>query len=123
VAVSRSGKKFTSFLPAVSAEALKRMRQTIKEWTLNQQTYVSLEQLACQYNPVIRGWWNYYGSFYRTEMRKLYDYVNQRLVTWARRKYRKLKCHKRLGFQWLGRIANKQPNLFFHWQACRVTTG
>jgi len=119
VAVSRSGNKFTSFLPAVSREAMNSMRQTIKGWTLNRQTFVSLEQLACQYNPVLRGWWNYYGSFYKTEMRKLYDYFNQRLVTWARRKYKKLKCHKQRSFQWLSRIANKQPSLFFHWQTCR----
>jgi len=119
VAVSRSGRKFTSFLPAVSADAMKSMRETIKGWTLNRQTFASLEQLACQYNPVLRGWWNYYGSFYKTEMRKLYDYLNQRLVTWARRKYRKLKCHKQRSFQWLSRIAKTQPCLFFHWQMCR----
>lgn len=119
VAVSRSGRKFTSFLPAVSADAMKSMCQTIKGWTLNRQTFASLEQLACQYNPVLRGWWNYYGSFYKTEMRKLYDYFNQRLVTWARRKYRKLKCHKQRSFQWLSRVAKTQPCLFFHWQMCR----
>jgi len=119
VAVSRSGKKFTSFLPAVSVEAMKSMRQTIKGWTLNRQTFANLEQLACQYNSVLRGWWNFYGCFYKTEMRKLYDYLNRRLVTWARRKYRKLKCHKQRSFQWLSRIAKRQPCLFFHWQMCR----
>ena len=118
-AVSRAGKRFTSFLPAVSAEALKRMRQAIRGWTLNHQTHVSLEQLACQYNPVIRGWWNYYGSYYRTKMRELYGYLDQRLATWARRKYRKLNCHKQRSFLWLRRIANKQPSLFFHWLECR----
>lgn len=123
VAVSRTGKRFTSFLPAVSAEALKRMRQTVKAWKLNRQTSASLEQLAAQYNPVLRGWWNYYGSFYRTAMRTMHDYMDQRLVTWARRKYRKLKCHKVRSFQWLARIANKQPGLFYHWQICRQATG
>ncbi len=110
---------FTGFLPAVSKEAMKGMRHAMKEWTLHRQTFTNLEELARKYNPILRGWWNYYGSFYKTEMRKLYDYFNQRLVTWARRKYRKLKRHKRRGFQWLYRVANKQPWLFYHWRMAR----
>ncbi len=98
VASSRAGKRFTSFLPAVSAEAMKRMRQTIKGWRLHRQTFATLEHLAHQYNATLRGWWNYYGSFYKTEMRSLIDYLNQRLAGWARRKYKKLKCHKRQSF-------------------------
>lgn len=119
VAVSRAGNKFTSFLPAVSKEAMKSMRLAIKGWTLNRQTFASLELLAHKYNPILRGWWNYFGSFYKTEMRKLYVYVNERLATWSRRKYKKLKCHKQQSFRWLSRVANKQPWLFYHWRIAR----
>ncbi len=52
---------------------------------LNRLTCISLEQLAHQLNPILRGWWNYYGAFYRTEMRKLFVYLNKRLATWASR--------------------------------------
>jgi len=116
VAVSRAGKRFTSFLPAVSVEAMKRMRQAIKGWHLNRQTFATLERLARQYNPILRGWWNYYGCFYKTEMRPLMDYLNQRLATWARRKYKKLLGRRQRSFQWLGRVAKRQPQLFYHWQ-------
>lgn len=116
VAISRAGNRFTSFLPAVSKDAMKSMRKTIKGWRMHRQTFATLEQLADQYNAVLRGWWNYYGSFYKTEMLWLIDYLNQRLACWARRKYKKLKCHKRQSFLWLRRVARKQPNLFFHWQ-------
>lgn len=115
VAVNRSGKRFTSFLPAVSVDAMKGMRQVIRGWQLNRQTLRTLERLAQQYNPILRGWWNYYGNFYKTEMRQLFDYLNRRLVTWARRKYRKLKSHKRQSFRWLSRVTKRQPRLFFHW--------
>jgi len=114
--ISRAGKPFMGFLPAVSKEALKGMRTTIKGWRMHRQTFTTLEQLAHQYNAVLRGWWNYYGRFYKTEMRSLIDYINQRLASWARRKHKKLKCHKRQSFLWLNRIARKQPYLFFHWQ-------
>jgi len=120
VAVGRQGKKFTSFLPGVSAEALKEMRRVVKSWNLNRQPYARLEDLAGKYNAVLRGWWNYYGSFYKTGMRKLFDYFNQRLVTWARRKYRKLRHRKQRSFEWLSRVMKKQPMLFHHWQVCRM---
>ena len=118
-AVSRTGKLFTGFLPAVSNEALNAMRQEIRRWGLNRQTFANLELLAHKYNPVLRGWWNYYGSFYKTEMRKLFVYLNERLATWSRRKYKKLKCHKQKSFQWLNRVAYKQPWLFYHWSIAR----
>lgn len=118
-AVSRTGKKFTSFLPAVSNEAMKSMRRTVKGWRLHRRTSISLEQLAQAYNPILRGWWNYYSHFYKTEMRKLFDYINRRLVGWTRRKFKKLKSHKTRSYQWLERVARKQPWLFYHWKMAR----
>jgi RNA-directed DNA polymerase len=122
-AANRTGKMFTSFLPAVSKAALKSMRQKIKGWRLNSQTYTCLEELAVKYNPILRGWWNYFGSFYKTEMRQLFVYLDGRLATWSRRKYKKLKAHKWRSLHWLHRVWRKQPELFYHWQMCRVTTG
>jgi len=117
--MSRAGKLFMSFQPAVSKAAMKSMRKTIKGWRMHRQTFTTLEELAHQYNAILRGWWNYYGSFYKAEMRSLIDYFNQRLACWARRKYKKLKCHKRLSFLWLRRVERKQPELFFHWKLLR----
>lgn len=116
VAVNRSGKRFTGFLPAVSDEAMKSMRQTIRGWNLHRQTFTTLETFAHQYNPILRGWWNYYGSFYRTGMYPLIDYLNQRLASWTRRKHKKLKGRKRQSFEWIRRVFKRQPTLFFHWQ-------
>ena len=119
VAHSRAGKRFTSFLPAVSKEAIKGMRRTIKGWRLHRRTFATLEQVAEQCNVILRGWWNYYGSFYKTEMRPLSDYLNQRLACWARRKYKKLRGHERQSFLWLRRVASIETGLFFHWQLLR----
>ena len=116
VAFNYSGKKFVSFSPAVSSSALKSMRQVVKSWKLSIRTPATLEELSRLYNPVLRGWWQYYGSFYKTEMRKLFDYFNQRLMRWARRKYKKLAGHKRRSAYWLSRVAKRQPQLFVHWQ-------
>ena len=53
-ACSKQHRLFTSFLPGVSADALKRMRQAVRRWRLNRQTHVTLAELARLYNPVIQ---------------------------------------------------------------------
>jgi RNA-directed DNA polymerase len=58
------------------------------------QTPAALAELAQQYNSTIRGWMNYYEAFYRTEMQKLYQYLDQKLMQWARRKYKTLRQRK-----------------------------
>ncbi len=115
LAKSRAGKYFTGFLPGVSKLALQQMREKIRGWRWNRQTFTTIERLACKYNAVLRGWWNYYGRFYGSEMRQLSVYLDSRLVTWVRRKYKTLRQHKRRSVEWLARISRKHPTLFYHW--------
>jgi RNA-directed DNA polymerase len=118
----RNGKAWTSFLPAVSAAATKRMTSQIREWRLPRQTSVGLNVLARRYNPTLRGWLTYYGRFYKSALRRAFDHFDRRLVSWARRKYRKLARHPRRSQRWLQKMINRQPRLFIHWLAFgRVT--
>lgn len=112
---------FNSFLPAVSKKALKAMRQEIRlRWKLHLRSDLSLEELAEKYNPVIRGWIQYYGKFYKTELISLANYINMRLVKWARRKYLSLKIHKQSAYDWLVRVYNANPTLFEYWKLFKV---
>lgn len=115
VAIGRGGVKFTSFLPAASPDAIKRMRQVIRGWKLQRQTPASIEEFSHKYNPVLRGWWQYYGRFYKTEMRKVFNHFDRKLAYWVRRKYKKYAGHKRRSVYWLGQVARRQPELFVHW--------
>ncbi|WP_454740493.1 group II intron maturase-specific domain-containing protein [Cupriavidus necator] len=63
------------------------MRTTVRGWRIYRRTSATLDDLAQRCNATIQGWWNYYGAFYRTAMRKLFSYVDRRLEQWARRKY------------------------------------
>lgn len=112
-----NGKLWTRFLPAISASAMKRIRQEIREWKLPRQTSVSLNELARRYNPRIRGWMNYYGHFYKSALYRLYDHLDQKLVRWAQRKYRKLAGTPIRAQKWLRKAASRQPRLFVHWLA------
>lgn len=114
---SRWGKLFVSFLPAISNKAAKRIRTTIRNWriamTRNNQ---SLEDLARLVNPYVRGWMNYYGRFYRSKCVQVLRYLNDELVRWARRKYKRFRRRARRAARWLGRIAKRDPNLFDLWK-------
>jgi hypothetical protein len=116
-------RRFTGFLPTVGNDALKRMRQTVRSWRMHRMTSATLEELAQQCNMPIQGWWNYYGAFYRTEMHRLFGYVDQRLSQWARRKYKRLRYHKRRSEEWLRKMAAVHPRLFVHWRVIGVAVG
>ena len=113
----RDGQIWTSFLPAISASAQKRIRQEIREWNLPRQTSVSLNELARQYNHQIRGWMNYYGHFHKSALYRLYEYIDWKLLRWAQRKYRKLAGKPTGARAWLKKVVRRQPRLFVHWLA------
>ena len=119
----RYGKLFVSFLPAVSNEAARSIRKTIRSWRVHRMTDKSIEDLACIINPVIRGWTNYYGRFYKSALYPIFNQLNCSLQRWAMRKYKKLRRRKRRAFYRLGRIAKQMPYLFAHWRLVRQTAG
>jgi len=116
-------RRFTSFLPAVSSDALKRMRQTVRDWRMHRRTSSTLEDLAQQCNPIIQGWWNYYGAFYQRSMLDLFHYIDDKLEQWARRKYKTLAQNKRRGGQWLRKMKMVAPGRFVHWRIVGITAG
>ncbi len=105
---------FAAFLPAVSREALKKMGQEVRRWRINLRTTTDIAALAEWMNPVIRGWMNYYGKFYRTELDGLLRRINTYLVRWARRKFKRLRSFKKAK-RWWNSLLRRQPNLFAHW--------
>lgn len=122
-ALSKTRRIFTSFLPGVSADAMKKMRQAVRGWKLNRQTHVALAALAKLYNPIIQGWWNYYGAFYPTAMLAVHGHIDRALERWARRKYKSLSGRQRASVQWLRKIKNAEPWLFYHWRVVGSEVG
>jgi len=75
-----------------------------------------LEDLARFVNPVVRGWMNYYGRFYRSRCVQVLRHLNEALAAWVRRKYRRFWRRERASMHWLGRIARRDRTLFAHWE-------
>ena len=113
---SRDNSLFGGFNPAVSPSAMKVMRQAIRDLNIRRQTQLSLQDIAQKLNPLLRGWIAYYGRYAPSALYPLLRYVNQRLVAWAMRKFKRFKGHKVLVGRFFERLAKEQPNLFVHWQ-------
>jgi RNA-directed DNA polymerase len=112
----KAGKFFVNFLPAVSGDAMKAMSQELRSWRIDERSDKALGDLAHMYNAVVQGWINYYGRFYKSMLYPLLRRINEYLVRWARRKYKRLQRHDRRARRWLVRVARRDPKLFAHWK-------
>jgi RNA-directed DNA polymerase len=116
-AKNRWGQFFVSFLPAISTKAAKAIRKTIRAWRMaSTRNNQRLEDLARFTNPVVRGWLNYYGRFYRSKCVQVLRHFNEALGRWARRKFKRFKRRERASMHWLGCIARRDPKLFVLWE-------
>lgn len=114
--VDKYGRLYVNFSPAVSREALKAMRQTIRGWHIQLRCDRNLQDLAARFNAVLRGWNGYYGKFYGSAMSFIWDHMNMYLMRWLMRKYKHLAGHKTRARKALGKLAQSFPNEFVHWQ-------
>ena len=124
-AKNRWGKYFVSFLPAISPKAALKIRETVRRWRLGAtRNNQSLEQIAQQINPFVRGWVNYFGRFYRSALTPVLRHLERALIRWACRKHKRLRRHYSNAVHWLGRIARREPTLLVLWQiGIRPATG
>ena len=112
---SRHGRIFTGFTPAVSRQAMKAMRQSLRQRRVFKHSELSLDQLAALLAAPIRGWMAYYCRFRGSEFQAVAEYIDHSIVRWAMRKYKRLRGHKHRAFAWLDRLKRKSPSLFVHW--------
>jgi RNA-directed DNA polymerase len=122
-AKSRKGKLFVGFMPAISNKAKKSICENMRRWKMHRQTDKSLDDLARVVNPVLRGWINYYGSYYKSALYRVFQPLNNILVRWASRKYKRLRRNNQRARQWVQSIFHRQPKLFAHWQLSQVKAG
>jgi RNA-directed DNA polymerase len=116
LAVWKGGLFGVSFLPAASNRALKRIRQTVRNWALQRRSDKSLVDLARMLNPHIRGWINYYGHYYKSALYRTLQRIDNFLARWAQRKFKRFRQRPKGARDWLRRVVNTTPDLFAHWR-------
>lgn len=108
---------FVSFSPAMSGSAGKTIRRKIRESNLRNRSNLSLDAIAQQYNPMLRGWIGYYGRFCPSEVRRaVFRHFNRTLAEWARNKYKRLRRSRKRAYEFLAGVYERQPDLFAHWR-------
>jgi RNA-directed DNA polymerase len=112
---SNSNKLFLGFTPAVSKASGKSMRAKIRNHRFYRRTDLSLKEIAHRFNPVLRGWIEYYGRYNRSALYPVFRHFNKTLVAWLMRKYKNLKGKMHAVFT-LETIAKREPHLFAHWK-------
>lgn len=108
------GSRFTSFLPAISKVALKKISQQVRSWRLHLRTGHSAFGLARIINPVVRGWMTYYGAFYRSALYPVLNRVNTYLLRWFMKKYAQRATWKQ-AIQAMREVHQLDPTYFAHW--------
>lgn len=112
----KSNRLFLGFDCAISISSRKRIAEKLRTLKIESLSFKSIVGIAQYLNPIIRGWINYYGKFRASELTKVFRLLSNRLVRWARRRYKRYKTSIRKAFKWLQRIREQFPYLFHHWR-------
>lgn len=111
----RSG-LFLGFDCSISTSSKKRIADKLGELKVHRMTHNSIVGVAKILNPMIRGWINYYGKFRKSMLHGVFKLLNNRLVRWARKRYKRYKTSIKRAYQWFDRVKKQFPNLFYHWK-------
>ena len=112
----KTGKLFLGYGCAISIGSCKKIADKLEELIEDSKTCKSIVGIAQKLNPVIQGWVNYYVKYRLWELHKVFRMLHNRLVRWARRKYKRYKTSIRRGYNWLKRMKKQFPYLFYHWK-------
>jgi RNA-directed DNA polymerase len=116
---TKDGRCFTGLLPAISPEALKAKGAELRAMRIHRRTDLTLNDPARWLNPIVAGWINYYGRFYRSALYPLLRRLNAYPRRWAGRKYKRLRTQKRYS-RWPAGLLTRQPGLFTHRRLVRT---
>jgi len=111
-----------SFTPAISRKSAKHIRQIMRYWHLTRYQDLDVNALSKSMWPRVQGWINYYGRFGIGELRRVLFHLDEHIMRWAQRKYKKLRRRSRV-IRWLHRVRKTQPSLFAHWRLQIETVG
>ncbi|MEK1851533.1 MAG: group II intron maturase-specific domain-containing protein [Phyllobacterium sp.] len=122
--MNRLGKIFVNFSPGIRKRAAKAIRQTMRDWQLDVVSNMRIDDLAKMFNPIIRGWMNYYRRYHKSALSRALMHLDLRLACWAMSKYRRLREHRRRARYCVQDVSRREPALFAHWRLLyRATAG
>ncbi|MFI6744524.1 group II intron reverse transcriptase/maturase [Nonomuraea sp. NPDC050451] len=113
---TKLGTFFVAFLPGVSRDAVVRIRHAIRAWRIHRRSDMTFADIVEQVNRHVAGWIAYYGRFYKSALYAAFYGLNEFLVRWAMRKYKKLRRRPKRAWGLLAAMAQRSPRMFAHWR-------
>jgi len=117
---NRHGQYFVNFSPAISPKSKRGIFSEIRQWCLHKRSDLSVKEIANKINPVVRGWIQYYGEFFQSELLFLVRHLDKLICRWVIRKYKKQGSNFKKADNWVKRIKSAKPNYFVHWELLRA---
>jgi len=117
---NRRGKFFVNFSPGIANKSKKKIFAEVRKWGLHKRSDLSIEALASKMNPAVRGWIQYFGAFFKSELLFLIHYLDSVIFRWLTRKYKKLGGTVKRAKHWMQKVKLLHPKLFVHWSFLRV---
>ena len=111
--IQSRGNRFMGFVPEISKDNQKKIRENIRETVNWRNTRQTIEQIAEQLNSKLRGWINYFGLYGKRRLRRTMFYLDDKLTNWLAKKHKqgKMKSVRRLK-----EVRQQNPLLFYHWE-------
>jgi RNA-directed DNA polymerase len=113
--MSKDKKLFLGYDCAISQESQKRIIARWKHHSFHRNSTLTIQEIAHQINPQMRGLIRYYGKFCVYTLRHLVEHFHFRLVSWVLKKYKRFKGSFKKAYWWLRSIKRSYPTLFYHW--------
>jgi len=112
----KTGKLFLGYDCAISISSRKRIADKLEDLKIESRSFKSIVGIAQFMNPLIRGWVNYYGKFRGYELSRVFRLLRNRIIRWARKRYKRYRTSLNRTFRWLDRVREQYPYLFYHWK-------
>ena len=114
VSKGSNGKLFLGYGCAISQSAQTRITQGWSKLNWHRRSTLSIQEIANQVNPQMRGIIRYYGKFKLWELQRLMLHFEFRVVKWVLNKYRKFKNSQTMAYQWIKELKKSYPTMFYY---------
>ena len=112
---SQRGGMFLGYDCAISIASKKRISTKWKGMKFHRWTGATIQEIAQLINPIMRGICRYYGEYKRWELEPVFRNFHFRLVKWIVNKYKRFRGSYKQAYEWLQKVREGFPNLFYHW--------
>jgi RNA-directed DNA polymerase len=112
---SNRGGLFLGYGFIISQKSQTRIVTGWKQLKLHQRSDLTMQDIANQVNPQMRGVIRYYGKFKLRGLQPLMKHFEFRLAKWVLNKYKKFKGSYREAYKWISELKISYPSMFYYW--------